>query len=122
MVDAVVVMAVVCVMVLVGAVIVVVVWAGVDAVSVRVGASGARFSRMTPAARMLRSRFALAAAIRLRAYSTSTARSLTAYLRMRGMVVGVTKAAGWSLVGLYVQGLSLFEVGIVQVAVTVFVV
>jgi hypothetical protein len=92
-VEAVVVMAVVSVAVLVGAVMVVVVWTGVDAVTVVVGTSGARLLRIIPAARRLRSRFSLAAAIRWRAYSTSTARSCT-YLRMRGMVVGVTSAAG----------------------------
>lgn len=81
------------------AVYVTVVLTGVGAVTVRVGASGARFSR--PAAtRASLSRFCLAASMRARAYSMSTARSA---LRMKrwnlGLCVGVTRAAGCRRVG-----------------------
>lgn len=57
------------VVVIAGAVCVTEVTTGVDAVTVRVGSSGARSSRGAATAFALRSRLSLAASIRLRAYS-----------------------------------------------------
>jgi hypothetical protein len=73
---------------------------GVSTVSVVVGTSGARRPRR-PA------RLSLAASIRARAHSTSTARSPFLIQRWNmGMVVGVARAAGVRSVGLYLHGLS----------------
>jgi hypothetical protein len=74
---------------------VVVVFTGTSPVTVRMGASGARRSRGAMASRACSLRLCLAASMRARAHSTSTARSA---LRMKrcslGIEVGVTSAAG----------------------------
>jgi hypothetical protein len=78
-----------------GAVKVLVVTAGVGAMTVDVGASGARPSSGAATMLALESRLSLAAAMRLRAYSMSTARSaFLAYRWNLGDLVGVASAAG----------------------------
>jgi hypothetical protein len=110
------------VVVVAGAKKIVVVFTGMSPVIVTTGASGARRSRGAAASRALSARLCLAASMRARAHSMSTARSA---LRMNrcifGMVVGVTRAAGWILVGEYLPGLSgrLGRPGVVQEAVVV---
>ena len=78
-----------------GAVTVTVVLAGVGAVTVDVGASAARSSSGAAIMLTLESRLSLAASIRLRAYSMSTARSdFLVYRWNLGDLVGVASAAG----------------------------
>lgn len=116
---------VVSVVVVAGAMMVVVVFTGTVPVNVIVGASGARRPSGESASRAFSARLCFAASIRARAHSISTARSALRIKRCNlGIVVGVTSAAGWSLVGEYLQGLSGRPglPGVVQVAVAVFVV
>jgi hypothetical protein len=116
---------IVSVVVVAGAKMVVVVLTGTSPVTVMMGASGARRSKGAAASRAFSLRLRLAASIRARAHSISTARSALRIKRCSlGIVVGVTSAAGCRSVGEYLQGLSGWpgRPGVVQVAVMVWVV